>query len=127
MADRGGIERLLRRLYAARVGGNIDAVCATFADDAVFRISGASYAKPIAINAASVGEFRPWLALMIKAFRLSDLSINSIIIDGSRAAAHWQVNIHSRITGMAVLTELIDLVEVRDERIVSYIEFFVPR
>jgi len=37
------------------------------------------------------------------------------------------VNIHSKITGVTVPTELVDLVELRDDRIVTYSEFFVPR
>jgi hypothetical protein len=34
--------------------------------------------------------------------------------------------VQSRITGLTVPTELIDLVEVRKGRIISYTEFFVP-
>lgn len=127
MADKSAIDRLLRQLYAARVRGDLDAVCATFAGDAHFQVAGASYSKPIAITAAGVGEFRPWLALMIKTFRLSNLEILSIIIDGSKAAVHWRVQIYSRITGVPVLTELIDVIEIRADRIASYVEFFVPR
>lgn len=127
MTDKLGIEDLLRQLYAARARGDLDGVCALFAQDARVQIAGASYAKPIAIEAANLGEFRPWLALMMKAFRLTDLAILSVIVDPPRAAAQWRVNIHSRITGTAVLTELIDLVEIRDGRIASYVELFVPR
>jgi ketosteroid isomerase-like protein len=36
------------------------------------------------------------------------------------------VDIHSKITGALVPTELVDLIEVRDGHIVSYTEFFVP-
>lgn len=127
MTDKAGIDRVLRQLYAARLSGKLDELCATFTDDAGFQVAGASYSKPIAINAAGVSEFRPWLGLMIKTFRLTDLSILSMIIDAPKAAVHWRVNIHSRITGAVVLTELIDLVEIRDGRIASYVEFFVPR
>jgi len=74
-----------------------------------------------------VDKFRPLLALTIKTFKISDQSILSIIIDGVRAAVHWRAAVHSRITGTTVATELVDLVEVRDDRISSYIEFFVPR
>jgi len=43
-----------------------------------------------------------------------------------RAAAHWRVDIHSKITGVVVPTELVDLIDVRGGRISSHIEFFVP-
>jgi len=127
MTDRLKIDRLLRELYAARVRGDLDAVCRSFSDDAKFQIAGASKANPIAVTSVGVDEFRPLLALMIKAFKLSDPAILSMIIDGPKAAVHWRVKVHSRITGITVLTELIDVIEIRDGRIASYTEFFVPR
>jgi ketosteroid isomerase-like protein len=126
MTDRSEIDRLLRALYAARARGDLDEVCRSFTDDARLRIGGASHASPIAIVANGVGQFRPWLALMIKTFEVSDLVVLSVIIDGERAAAHWQARILSRVTGAAVFTELVDLVQIRDGRIASYTEFFVP-
>jgi ketosteroid isomerase-like protein len=127
MTDRSKIDRLLRELYAARVRGDLDSVCRTFSNGADFQIAGASHASPIAITAVGADEIRSWLALMIKAFQLTDYTIFSIIIDGPKAAVHWQAKIHSRITGARTLTELIDLIQVRDGCIVSYTEFFVPR
>jgi len=40
---------------------------------------------------------------------------------------HWRAHIHSKITGVVVPTELVDMVEVRNGRISSYFELFVPR
>ena len=37
-----------------------------------------------------------------------------------------EADIHSRITGASVRTELVDLIQVRDDRIVTYREFFGP-
>jgi ketosteroid isomerase-like protein len=111
----------------ARGRGDLDGVCRCFASDATFRIAGASDASPIAIAANGIAEFRPWLALMIKTFQLADLTILSLIIDGEQAAAHWRARILSKITGATVLTELADIVQVRDGRIASYTEFFAPR
>jgi ketosteroid isomerase-like protein len=127
MTDRLEIDGLLRRLYAARARGDLEAVCGSFSDDALFRIAGAGQITPVFNTAVGVDQYRPLLAVMIKAFKLSDQAILSILIDGTKAAVHWQAKVYSRITGTTVLTELIDLVEVRDARIVSYVEFFVPR
>lgn len=128
MTDRLEIDRLLRELYAARVRGDLDAVCRLFSNDAKFEIAGASHSSPIAVTRAGVNEFRPLLTLMIKTFKLSDHAILSIIIDGAKAAVHWRAKVHSRITGTIVPTELVDLVEVGSGgRINSYTEFFVPR
>jgi len=128
MTERVEIERLLLELYAARVRGDLAAVCATFTNDAHFQVAGASSnASPIAMKAVGVSEFRPLLAIMIKSFKLSEHTVLAMLIDGAKAAVHWRAKVHSRITGTTVLTELIDIVEVKDGRIASYTEFFVPR
>jgi ketosteroid isomerase-like protein len=127
LTDRLEIDRLLRELHGARVRGDLAAILRSFGDDASFRIAGASDGKPIAVTAEGIGAIRPWLAMMVKTFRLSDYVLLSLLIDGTRAAAHWRVTIHSRITGTAVPTELVDLAEVREGRIASYTEFFAPR
>ena len=127
MPDRLEVERLLRELYAARLGGDLEALCRTFAKDARLDIAGTSYATPMAIRAAGLGEIRSWLALLVKTFQLADQEILSMIIDGETAAVHWRARIRSKITGATVLTELIDVVRVREGRIAFYTEFFVPR
>jgi ketosteroid isomerase-like protein len=127
MTDRLETERLLHRLYAARVQGDLPALCATFANDATFQIAGASNPSPVSISAVGVDQFRPLLAIMIKTFKLTDYTTLAMLIDGAKAAVHWRVKIFSRITGTTVLTELVDVVEIRDGLVVSYTEFFVAR
>jgi len=119
-------EQVLHRLYAARVAGQLDALCNLFAADAYFRILGASDGKPIAIEARGTVAIRAWLAIMVKTFRLSNHEIFAMLIDGDHSAVHWRADIHSRITGASVRTELVDLIQVRDDRIVTYREFFGP-
>jgi ketosteroid isomerase-like protein len=127
MTDRPGIERVLRELYAARLSGDLERVCRTFTDDAQFEIAGASQSNPIAISATGIGQIRQWLAILIKTFQISDQSVVSMIIEDAKAAVHWRAKIRSRITGATVPTDLVDLAEIRDGRIASYTEFFVPR
>ena len=74
-------------------------------------------AVAVAVGWAFLDRIRPHL------FDLqSDVQIRSLT-----AAVHWRAKIHSRITGTSVLTELVDVVEIKNGRIASYIEFFVPR
>ncbi|MDB6091358.1 MAG: hypothetical protein JWN85_4142 [Gammaproteobacteria bacterium] len=126
MTDRLQIEQLLRELHAARMTGQLDRLCALFAADATFRIAGASDGKPIAIAASGIEEVRAWLGVMLKTFKLTHYRLLSVVIDGARATIHWQVDIHSKITGVVVPTELVDLVEVSGAHIISYREFFAP-
>jgi ketosteroid isomerase-like protein len=127
MTDRGKVEELLRALYAARLRGDINAMCKAFADDAVFQIAGAGQAGPVSSRAVGAREFRPLLAAMIKSSKLRDQVILDLMIDGGKAAVHWRAGVHSRITGTMALTEFVALVDIRDGRIAFYREFFAPR
>lgn len=120
------IEQLMSRLHAARTEGRLDQLCELFATSAVFKIIGSSDGKPISIAAQGSAEIRAWLSVMLKTFKLSRYQLLSMLIDGSRASAHWRVDIHSKITGVVVPTELVDLVEVGDGRILTFREFFAP-
>jgi ketosteroid isomerase-like protein len=126
MTGRHEIDGLIRELYAARSQGDLDGVCAIFADDAQWRIAGASHGSPVAVLAQGGNQIRSWLTLMMKTFQISDLQILSTIIDETAVAAHWRAVVRSRITGAVAATEFIDLAQVRDGRIVSYTEFFAP-
>jgi len=125
-SDRSSVEALLRTLYAARAGGELDRLCSLFAQDARLKISGSSHGKAIAIAAHGAQELHAWLGVLIKTFRLSQHEILSMVIEGPRAAVHWRASIHSRITGASVATELVDIFEVKEGRIASYLELFVP-
>lgn len=127
MFNRLAIDCLLRELYAARVRGDLAAVCRFFSNDAKFQIAGPSNTSRVSVSSAGMDQLRPLLAVMIKTFKLSDHTILSMIIDGAKAAVHWRAKVYSSITGQRVLTELIDVVEIRDGRITSYIEFFASR
>ena len=126
MTDRAEIERLVRELHAARVEGNLERLCALYAEEARLRIAGSTDGKPIALAAIGLAEIRPWLSILVKTFRLTQYTILPLPLEAPRAAAHWRVDIHSKITGVVVPTELVDLIDVRAGRISSHTEFFVP-
>jgi ketosteroid isomerase-like protein len=126
MTDRLQVEQLVRELHAARVEGNLERLCGLYSEEARLRIAGTTDGKPIAIAASGIAEIRPWLSILVKTFRLSEYMILSLTVDAPRAAAHWRVDIHSKITGVVVPTELVDLIDVRGGRIASHTEFFVP-
>lgn len=126
MTDRQAVEQLVRELHAARLAGDLERVCALYSEDARLRIAGTTDGKPIAIAASGIAEIRPWMSILVKTFRMSQYTMLSLTIDAPRAAAHWRVDIHSKITGVVVPTELVDLIDVRGGRISSHTEFFVP-
>jgi ketosteroid isomerase-like protein len=126
MTDRLQVEELVRQLHAARLQGDLERLCALYSNEARLRIAGSTDGKPIAIAAIGIAEIRPWLSILVKTFRLSQYTILSLTVEVPRAVAHWRVDIHSKITGVVVPTELVDLIDVRDGRIASHTEFFVP-
>jgi len=127
MSERAEAERIIRELHAARCAGDLAAMCSLFAEQGRFRIAGASSDKPIAIDATDLPTFRPWLHMLVRAFKVEGYSLLSLIVEWPHATAHWQADIFSKITGVSVATELVDLVEIADGQIVRYSEFFVPR
>ena len=127
MSERIVAERLIQQLHAARLGGDLAGMCRAFADDGRYEILGASADKSIAIRAKNLAEFRPWLSMMVKVFRLSNYQLLSLTVEMPRAVAHWRVDIFSKVTGVTIPTELVDVVLVDAERIAAYTEFFAPR
>ncbi len=127
MMGRTGIDHLMREFYAARVRGDLDAVCRSFSADARFKIRSANNARPVAIQADGADEFLPLLALLFKTFRLGDFAILAMTIEGAEATVHWRASVRSKITGATVPTELIDIVKIRDGCIVDFDEVYVQR
>jgi ketosteroid isomerase-like protein len=127
VAERSVAQTLIGQLHAARIGGDLAGMCRIFADEGRFEILGASADKSIAIRAQDLAEFRPWLAMMVKVFRISNYDLLSLVVEWPRACAHWRADIYSKVTGVTVRTELVDVVQMSEDRIVAYTEFFAPR
>ena len=127
MSERIIAQRLIEQLHAARVAGDLSGMCRVFADHGRFEILGASADKSIAIRANGVAEFRPWLSMMVKVFRITHYQLLSLTVEWPRAVAHWQADIYSKVTGVMVPTELVDVAQLNEDSIQTYTEFFAPR
>jgi ketosteroid isomerase-like protein len=127
VAERIVAQRIIEKLHAARTAGDLAGMCRLFADTGRFEILGASADKPIAIQAVDLAGFKPWLAMLVKVFKINDYEILSTVIEWPRATAHWRADIYSKVTGITVRTELVDILEVSEDHILSYTEFFAPR
>jgi ketosteroid isomerase-like protein len=127
VSERIVAQRLIEQLHAARVAGDLAGMCRVFADDGRFEILGASADKSIAIRANDLAEFRPWLSMMVKVFRITNYHLLSLTVEWPRAVAHWRADIYSKVTGVTVLTELVDVTRLGEDSILTYTEFFAPR
>ena len=127
MPDHSAAPRIIHSLHAARIAGDLPAMVRLFSDQGQFQILGASADKPIAIQSVDIVGFKPWLAMLVKVFRLNNYQLLSLTTEWPRVVAHWRADIFSKVTGVSVATELVDIAEVDGERILSYTEFFAPR
>jgi ketosteroid isomerase-like protein len=123
MSSRNEVEALLREVYAARLRHDVDGICKNFAENACFRLAGSSEASAIPTKTETMAEFRTLMTSLVKTFVVSNLNILAIVIEGAHAAVHWQVTVRSGVNGQSSVTELFDLVEIKDGRIVSFTEF----
>jgi len=123
MSDRSEIERILKEAYAARKRGDIDAILRLFSVDAHFQLAGSISASPIPLRTAGASQFRNVLDKLIRTFEWVDQQIICMLIDSPPAAVHWRGRIRSTASGETVDTELVDIVEFKDGRIVSFVEF----
>ena len=127
MTERQIAERLIKELHAARVRGDLGGMCQLFAENGRYEIAGATADKPIAIRTEGLAAFRPWLSMMVKVFQIRNYELLTLLVEWPRAVVHWRADIYSKVTGVTAPTELVDLVELSEDRIVGYNEFFVPR
>jgi ketosteroid isomerase-like protein len=68
-------------------------------------------------------QYRALFAGMIKTFEILELKIVTLLVEGARAAVQWHARMRSSVTGETVETDLFDLVELENGRIVSFYEF----
>lgn len=123
MTDRGEIETLLTAAYAARKRGDVDALCGYFAENPTFSMAGARATSPIAVQCTDGKTFRTLMTGLIQTFEWLDQQILATVIDGSKAVVHWRGRIRSTLSGDEVVTELVDVLTIRDGKIQSLVEF----
>src|SRR3979409_1282684 len=108
MTDRKTIEAVIDRCYAARQKGDIEALMAAFAPDAVFELAGSKELVPAAEAARVHKNIRATMTGLIAVFDFIDRDIISIVIDGERAAVHSRVKIRFVPRDRAFTTDLLD-------------------
>jgi len=119
MLNREAILRTIDDAYATRMGKSREALANFWAPDASFRLAADLSALPISNYddpMTGVGE-------IIDQFEISDLSRREAIVEGNKAAVHWDVTVQVRDKA-PVRTQLMDLIEFdEDGRIKSFTQF----
>ena len=120
---RAEIEQLVRTLYAARVAGDVEAMMAWAAPDVHFALAGDPTASPVAGQVSGADKLCPQLAQLVQAYTFNSYDITALVVEGSRAAVRGKANITAVKSGTTVDTELADFIEVKDGRVVSFVQF----
>jgi ketosteroid isomerase-like protein len=117
------IEKAIRKLYAARVVGNVDAMVDAMAPDVNFALAGDPQASPVVGRLRGADKLRSQLTKLVDGFKFNAYEIVNVVVDGSSAAVHARANITSTITGQTVDMELADFIEFKDGSVNSFLQF----
>lgn len=118
MATRADVESFLRNAYEVRQRESLDEISALFHPSACFSVLGGDAAE------AGVNQCRSVMAGILDSFQLLDHSIESIVIDGDRAAVYWRGKFRAKATDQVGETDLVDVIELKDGRIFWMKSFF---
>jgi ketosteroid isomerase-like protein len=117
------IEKAIRKIYAARVVGNVDAMMGAMAPDVDFGLAGDPQASPVVGRLRGSDKLRTQLTKLVDGFRFNAYEIVNVVVDGSNAAVHARANITSTVTGQTVDMELADFFEFKDGSVNSFLQF----
>jgi ketosteroid isomerase-like protein len=107
---RAEIEGIIRKLYAARVAGDIPAIMPFAAPDVEFVLVGDPGASPVAGRLRGADALRPQLR-------------HRQVVEGSNAAVRAKGTLTSTITGQTVDMEFGDFFTFKDGRVASFVQF----
>jgi ketosteroid isomerase-like protein len=117
------IEKVIRKLYAARVVGNVDAMMGIMAPDVHFELAGDPGASPVVGQLRGTDKLRSQLTKLVGAFKFNAYDIVNVVVDGPKAAVHAKANITSTATGQTVDMQLADFIEFKDGSVNSFLQF----
>lgn len=103
--------RVVDDLYAAFLRGDPEGMLATFDDDIEFKFLGQ-------VEARGIAEARRFFTAAAGQLTDLDFTIEHTVIDGSRAAVTWSEVARTQ-TGAEWVNHGVDVIEVRDGRVIS--------
>ena len=124
MSDRQRILDIITTGYAARQKGDLDGVMQAFCDNAQFRLNSTPAEPMLARSTESKQALRAAMGELIEQFEFSGMEILTCVVEGSTAAVHSKMKVKAKSTGNSMVTELFDLIEIKDGKIASFTQFF---
>ena len=115
--------RTIEDAYAARVRGDLDGVMQAFSRDAVMKLNAAPSHSSLAYFTEDEHALQRAMAELIETFAFSDFQIIDSVVEGSKAVVRSSFTVKAKPTGKAAQTEVLDLFEFKDGKIVSMTQF----
>jgi len=123
VTDRAQKEQMLRELYAARERDDKAVIGNYIAGLKHFQLMGSRDHSPVAMAAKGQEEIQPFIDQLVNTFTMRDITIIDLLIDGDRAMVHWRARVTANPTGNMAVTEMADLFEFENGKIVAMREF----
>jgi ketosteroid isomerase-like protein len=121
--ERSETEAFIKTLYAARVGGDMETLAGACAADAKFQIAGSPEFSILATAAEGHEGVMALLQTMTDSFALEDFTVLDLLIDGGKVAVRWRATVNVFTAGQTYETELADILEIKDGKVVAFTEF----
>jgi ketosteroid isomerase-like protein len=121
--NRDGIEAFVLGLYNARVTGDMDVLAGIFAGDATFQIAGSPGHSLLATVAEGHEGVMALLQTIVDTLELENLTILDLLVEDNKVAVRWRATVHQVTSGEIHTSELADFIEIRNGKVVSFIEF----
>jgi ketosteroid isomerase-like protein len=120
MASADQLKTTIRKLYAARVAGDLSGLTAEFADDVMFEFNGKGADFPgLSGPVSGKSEVAKAMEGLFDAFRFHNWRERSLIVEGDRAALHWHAQVTFTPTGHSDDFDVMDLFTFRDGKVVE--------
>lgn len=121
--DASEFEMFLKQFYAARIGGDVEALGTMFAEDARFRIAGSPEYSMLATSVQGRDGITGLFRTIADSFGLDEFSMEDLLVNGNKAAVRWNARVQNITSGDSFTTELADFIEIGDGKIISLNEF----
>lgn len=121
--SRENTQKVVQDFYAARLSNSADATAAYFDHDGIFEMAGGASGAPIVTTRDCPGECHDTVKAVVAQWEWRDQDILSTVIEGDNAAVYYRLRAAYAPTGVAVDTQLCDMLTIKDGKIAELIEF----
>ncbi len=123
MGHREEMLGVIKRAYAARDGGDVEGLVATFHPEGSFNLTGSKSTLELTGLLQGHPTLRGAFGQLTADFSFEGREFLAELVDGNRAAIHSRAVVRHNPSGTTVRTEILDLFRLEEGKIVELIEF----